>query len=60
MPVDPFEFELNNTHIPQPNLREEFINTVEPSNQWSDWRDTLANIMFNKWQANRGVGGNPP
>ncbi|CAL5406043.1 unnamed protein product [Camellia sinensis] len=56
MPVDPFEFELNNTPIPQPDLGEEFINTVEPSNQWSDWRDTLANIMFNEWQANRGVG----
>ncbi|XP_028051140.1 protein ALP1-like [Camellia sinensis] len=60
MPMDPFEFELNNTPIPQPDLGEEFINTVEPSNQWSDWRDTLANIMFNEWQANRGVGGNPP
>ncbi|XP_028053958.1 putative nuclease HARBI1 [Camellia sinensis] len=59
MPVDPFGFKLNNTPIPQPDLGEEFINTVEPSNQWSDWRDTLANIMFNKWQANRGVGGNP-
>ncbi|XP_028112616.1 uncharacterized protein LOC114310731 [Camellia sinensis] len=35
MPVDPFEFELNNTPLPQPDLGEEFINTVEPSNQWS-------------------------
>ncbi|XP_028059294.1 putative nuclease HARBI1 isoform X2 [Camellia sinensis] len=44
MPVDPFEVELNNTPTPQSNLGEEFINIVEPSNQWSDWRDALANI----------------
>ena len=34
------------------NYVDDFIATVEPSDQWSDWRDTLANIIYTEWQEN--------
>ena len=49
MAVDPLEDDLENY---VDDLGDDFIATVEPSNQWSDWRDTLANIIYTEWQAN--------
>ncbi|KAF7123323.1 hypothetical protein RHSIM_Rhsim12G0012100 [Rhododendron simsii] len=43
---------------PQPDEEDdEYIDVVEASDQWSEWRATLANQMFNEWQANRGQNG---
>lgn len=33
------------------NVDDEFIDTVEPSHQWTNWRETLAMNMYNDWQA---------
>lgn len=35
------------------NLDDDFIETVEPSQQWTDWRETLAHNMYNDWMAHR-------
>ncbi|KAK6136850.1 hypothetical protein DH2020_029405 [Rehmannia glutinosa] len=35
------------------NENVDFIDTVEPSQFWTNWRDNLAQSMFNEW---RGVG----
>ncbi|KAF7129580.1 hypothetical protein RHSIM_Rhsim10G0122700 [Rhododendron simsii] len=42
---------------PQPDEDDEYIDVVEASVQWSEWRAPLANQMFNEWQANRGQNG---
>ena len=59
MPVDPIEDELEEEELeeePEEELEEEddYINTVEGSEQWTDWRTTLAGHMYNEWLANRG------
>ena len=41
-------------NCPPIELGDEYIDTVETSNQWSNWRDNLANQMFNELIADRG------
>uniref|UniRef100_A0A5B7AF72 Putative nuclease HARBI1 isoform X1 n=1 Tax=Davidia involucrata TaxID=16924 RepID=A0A5B7AF72_DAVIN len=51
MPVDPLEDEYDNTQ--QTDRGMDFIDTVEASNEWSNWRQNLAVEMFNDWMASR-------
>lgn len=53
MTTDPLENDLDDVEI----LHEEgdatdFIDTVESSQAWTNWRDNLARSMFHEW---RGV-----
>ena len=52
MPTDPLENGLD-ANCPPVELGDDYIDIVESSNQWSAWRETLANQMFNEWMANR-------
>ena len=52
MLTDPLENELD-ANCPPVELGNEYIDTVKTSNQWSAWRYTLANQIFNEWMANR-------
>ncbi|GMP62051.1 hypothetical protein CsSME_00024301 [Camellia sinensis var. sinensis] len=51
MPVDPIEERLNNDIEDQPQLGDDFVDTVETSNEWTGWRDTLAMQLYNNWLA---------
>ncbi|GAB2297269.1 hypothetical protein Dimus_031379, partial [Dionaea muscipula] len=60
MSVDPLEpqlddyvDELGDTYIEQ--VEPTYIEQVEPTDQWTDWRTTLANHMFNEWQHSRNA-----
>ncbi|KAH7843243.1 hypothetical protein Vadar_014290 [Vaccinium darrowii] len=61
MSVGPHEHELDNLELD--NLEEQeddddYIDTVETTNQWTDWGDTFAQHIFQEWQARKGHGGN--
>ena len=48
---------LENIETPTQNLKDmgdEYIDVVETSNQWTEWRDALATQMYNEFQANVG------
>ncbi|XP_028101705.1 protein ALP1-like [Camellia sinensis] len=53
MPVDPIEERLNNDIEDRPQLGDDFVDTVETSNEWTGWRDTLAMQLYNNWLASR-------
>jgi hypothetical protein len=53
MPVDPLEEEMDqqdHTHIRTNN---DPITQIEASDEWSAWRTTMANEMFNSWRGIR-------
>ena len=48
---------LENIETPTQNsedMGDEYIDVVETSNQWTEWRDALATQMYNEFQANVG------
>ncbi|CAL5325160.1 unnamed protein product [Camellia sinensis] len=49
MPMDPLEVDLDDTLPNNQETGNEYIDTIEGSDQWSNWRDTLANQMYNEW-----------
>ncbi|KAG8363741.1 hypothetical protein BUALT_Bualt19G0053800 [Buddleja alternifolia] len=51
--VDPVEAEVLETNELNDDLDVEYIDQVEPSQEWSNWRDTLAREMFDAWRGNR-------
>ncbi|KAG8379690.1 hypothetical protein BUALT_Bualt07G0115200 [Buddleja alternifolia] len=51
--VDPIEAEVPETHEPDDDPEPEYIDQVEPSQEWSNWRDTLAREMFDAWRGRR-------
>ncbi|CAL5382364.1 unnamed protein product [Camellia sinensis] len=53
MPVDPLEEDLDETFPNQTEIWEDYIDTIEASGQWTDWRDTLANQMYNECMDDR-------
>jgi hypothetical protein len=55
MAIDPIEEEFDNQPIAAvENLDEDdYITTVETSNEWSMWRQNLANEMWDTWRGNR-------
>ncbi|GFS37804.1 hypothetical protein Acr_00g0054040 [Actinidia rufa] len=52
MPVDPLEHLLDKNQQPTPPLVDEYIDVVEPSDEWSAWRATLATQI--KWKLDCG------
>ncbi|XP_057770902.1 uncharacterized protein LOC130990693 [Salvia miltiorrhiza] len=59
MPVDPIETHYNdnlqNEDQDAIELDGEPITSVEPTQEWTDWRYNLASQMFNQWMQNRHV-----
>ncbi|KAJ8765417.1 hypothetical protein K2173_013175 [Erythroxylum novogranatense] len=61
MPIDPAEVDLDAEEEEEENeggvgLDGEPITSVEPSEEWINWRQTLANQMFDEWRQNRNNG----
>ncbi|XP_028077682.1 uncharacterized protein LOC114279606 [Camellia sinensis] len=58
MVVDPLEDDpdLADALQNQPPMGDDFIETVETSNEWTEWRDTFAMQLYNNWLANGGAG----
>ncbi|KAL6520125.1 hypothetical protein OROHE_017268 [Orobanche hederae] len=48
MAVDPIEDQFNK--VPESVDNNDYIDNVEPSDEWSDWRDNLAIDMYNEWR----------
>jgi hypothetical protein len=53
MSEDPLDNEVPTNHTQPGNDHDNVISTVEPSQEWTDGRDVLANEMFNNWNARR-------
>lgn len=53
MPLDPIEQEYINCRGEQNqgniSIEENYITSVEPSTQWSEWRDAVATETYNSW-----------
>ncbi|XP_028123612.1 uncharacterized protein LOC114320746 [Camellia sinensis] len=58
MVVDPLEDDpdLADALETQPPMGDDFIETGETSNEWTEWRDTFAMQLYNNWLANGGAG----
>ena len=53
MSIDPIEQEFDNTPVEEDNIvdnENDYISSVESSNEWNTWRHNLAIEMFNSWQ----------
>ncbi|KAG8363521.1 hypothetical protein BUALT_Bualt19G0031100 [Buddleja alternifolia] len=53
MPVDPLEaefLEVDDDISDDPNIG--FVDQVEPSQQWTNWRESLVTSMFDEWRGN--------
>ncbi|KAF5934300.1 hypothetical protein HYC85_030471 [Camellia sinensis] len=57
MAVDPIEDD-NDDEENQPPMGDDFIDTVETSNEWTVWQDTLAMQLYNNWLASGGLDEN--
>ncbi|CAL9000883.1 unnamed protein product [Prunus brigantina] len=53
MVVDPLENELNGTENGETNQDGDVLGTIEPSDQWTAWRNNLAMQMYDEWNRNR-------
>ncbi|KAG8374566.1 hypothetical protein BUALT_Bualt10G0008800 [Buddleja alternifolia] len=52
MPIDPLDHLFPNLYVNNGDADEnvDIIDTMESSTEWSNWRDSVANAMFNKWR----------
>lgn len=53
MSVDPIEHLYDSQHMNENLGVNDYITSVEPSDEWSAWRDNLATEMFNTWRGSR-------
>ena len=57
MPEDPIEDEYNMLHsvidVDEDDEETDLIRSCEPTTEWTQWRDNLAEEMFNKWLLSR-------
>lgn len=51
---DPFEQQLD-AFMQQQDVNGDTIQSTETSSQWNDWRDRLADEMWNAWKAKRSL-----
>ncbi|KAF7120068.1 hypothetical protein RHSIM_Rhsim13G0113900 [Rhododendron simsii] len=58
MSVDPHEDELDN--LEEEDNDDDYIDTVETSGQWTDWRDAFAQHIYQEWKERRGHGMEKP
>ena len=49
------EMEMDNEATPGIDTDSEIINTTEPSDEWTLWRQNMAQEMWNIWHASRQV-----
>ncbi|KAL0320487.1 UNVERIFIED_CONTAM: hypothetical protein Sradi_5310200 [Sesamum radiatum] len=49
VPTDPLELEIPDTTEPLLDGPAEFISTIETNPTWSNWRNELAESMYNEW-----------
>ena len=47
------EMEMDNEPPPGIDTDSEIINTIESSNEWTLWRQNMAQEMWNTWHASR-------
>ncbi|KAK6118106.1 hypothetical protein DH2020_048155 [Rehmannia glutinosa] len=52
LPIDPLEDELSDDSDDdnEDDIDTEFIDTVESSQAWNNWRDNLSHNMYNEWR----------
>ncbi|KAG8370373.1 hypothetical protein BUALT_Bualt14G0110300 [Buddleja alternifolia] len=58
MEVDPAkahvpDLDPNHRNLYADDAEAEFVESVDPNNEWSAWRDSLANDMFTEWSVGR-------
>ncbi|KAL8492831.1 hypothetical protein ACS0TY_024143 [Phlomoides rotata] len=58
--VDPLELELDEYMSNCPNVGEadnkiEIVDSLDVTPEWTTWRDTMAENMFNEWRNNQAV-----
>ncbi|KAK9274302.1 hypothetical protein L1049_019116 [Liquidambar formosana] len=53
MPTDPFAELLFTENYTIPHGQS--LEYVDVTDQWQDWKDTMANEMFNEWRASRNA-----
>ncbi|BFG39423.1 hypothetical protein CerSpe_256960 [Prunus speciosa] len=53
MALDPIEHQVDNQLVDGTLETNDYIGTVESSDDWSVWRQNLANEMWNTWNGNR-------
>ncbi|XP_021812810.1 uncharacterized protein LOC110755830 [Prunus avium] len=53
MALDPIEHQVDNQLVDGTLETNDYIGTVESSDEWSVWRQNLANEMWNTWNGNR-------
>jgi hypothetical protein len=53
MLVDPLEEELDQHDQRHIGINNDPITQIEASDEWSAWRTTMANEMFNSWRGIR-------
>ncbi|KAJ0485092.1 putative harbinger transposase-derived nuclease domain-containing protein [Helianthus annuus] len=58
MSEDPLDNEIPVNHTQPANDHDNVISMIEPSQEWTDRRDLLANEMFNNWNAMRAQRAN--
>ncbi|XP_076923607.1 protein ANTAGONIST OF LIKE HETEROCHROMATIN PROTEIN 1-like [Bidens hawaiensis] len=58
MSEDPLDNEIPVNHTQPANDHDNVISMIEPSQEWTDRRDLLANEMFNSWTAMRAQRAN--
>ena len=53
MPIDPLDVEMQETNLQSEELDDELITHIESTDEWTNWRDTLAQEMFTMWRSSR-------
>ncbi|KAG8382550.1 hypothetical protein BUALT_Bualt05G0089000 [Buddleja alternifolia] len=59
MPIDPLDHLFPDGYVNNGDAEDkvDFIDTVESSTEWSNWRDSIANAMFNEWKGSTNRRG---
>lgn len=55
MAIDPFEDEEIEVNHEETRVDEDYINTVETSHVWTNFRENLAVEMFDVWRADHSL-----
>ncbi|XP_078158164.1 uncharacterized protein LOC144553849 [Carex rostrata] len=53
MPIDPLDVGMQEANLLLDELDGERITHIESTDEWTNWRDTLAHEMFTTWRSSR-------
>ena len=53
MPIDPLDVGMQEANLLLEELDGERITHIESTDEWTNWRDTLAHEMFTTWRSSR-------